>query len=340
MSPEAQLETPVALVLFRRPARTRRVFEAIRQVRPKRLFLIADGPRSGDAEESRGCEAARAAVADVDWRCEVTRDFAVENIGLKHRLPSGLDRVFREVDRAIVLEDDCLPERSFFRFCDELLVRYAEDERVMHVAGSQLLRDPPAWGASYHFSRYVHIWGWATWRRAWRHFDVELRQWSGLRRDEREQRLSSMFADESERRYWRYVWDGSPEIENWDAQWSYALLARRGLAVNPNRNLISNIGFGTDATNAIEDPFGIGGRALEGIRFPLEHPASVKPDAAADESASRFFRREEVAPATTPFRRRAWAAALRAGGRALDFVPAPVRPRIRHRDRKRRGPAG
>ena len=210
----------------------------------------------------------------------------------------------------------------------------------MHVAGSQLLREPPQRRASYHFSRYAHIWGWATWRRAWRHFDVELHGWHELGWDEREVRLREMFEHESERRYWSYVWDRSREIENWDAQWSYALLARRGLAANPNRNLISNVGFGTDATNAVEDPLGIAGRPLEGITFPLDDPGSVEADAAADAAASRFFRREENASARASLGRRAWAATLRAGGRALDLVPAPLRPRIRHRDRKPREPTG
>jgi hypothetical protein len=334
MTPEAQLETPVAFVLFRRPDRTKRVFEQIRRARPKRLFLIADGPRPGAAADQRDCEQARAVVETVDWPCEVTRDFATDNLGLTRRLPSGLDSVFAEVDRAIVLEDDCLPHETFFRFCDELLERYADDDRVMHVAGSQLLREPPAWTASYHFSRYVHIWGWATWRRAWGHFDLELRNWHELDRAEREKRLGSMFATDDERRYWRYVWDNSREIENWDAQWSYALLARDGLAANPNRNLISNVGFGTDATNALEDPFGIAARPLEGMRFPLAHPEAIARDADADAAASKLFRRREPAPPrTAPLRRRAWAAALRAGGRALDFVPERIRPKVRHRDR-------
>lgn len=326
-----RLETPIALVLFRRPDRTRLIFDEIRQARPTRLFLIADGPRG--PSEAAECEAARAVVEDVDWPCEVTRDYADENIGLRRRLPSGLDGVFAEVDRAIVLEDDCLPDRTFFRFCDELLERYAAEDRVMHVAGSQLLRDPPAGTASYHFSRYVHIWGWATWRRAWRRFDVELGDWHALDRPERDARLRSMFGGESERRYWRYVWDNSGAIENWDAQWSYAVLAGQGLAVNPNRNLISNVGFGEDATNAFEDPLGIAARPLEEIEFPLRHPAAIEPDAAADAAASFFFRREDPGAAKTPLGRRAWATTLRVGGRALDFVPDPIRPRIRHRDR-------
>jgi hypothetical protein len=329
-----QLQTPVALFLFKRPETTRRVFELIRGARPKRLFLIADGPRA--SEDRPGCEQARAVVDEVDWPCEVTRDFAADNIGLKHRIPSGIDAAFREVDRAILLEDDCLPHPTFFRYCDELLDRYAEDARVMHIAGSQLLCLSPA-DSSYHFSRYVHIWGWATWRRAWRHFDVELRDWHGLDSDSRQARLRSMFAEESERRHWRYVWDHSREIENWDAQWSYALLAREGLAATPNSNLISNIGFGRDATNAAEDPFGIAARPLEGMSFPLTHPASVERDDAADDAASRFFRLAGPPAAKPALRQRALAATLRAGGRALDFVPAPIRPRIRHRDRK--GPA-
>jgi hypothetical protein len=330
-----QLETPVAIVVFRRPDRTRRLLDAVRQARPKRLFLIADGPRAGMAEEATACEQARAVVEDIDWPCQVTRDYADSNIGLKRRIPTGLDAIFGEVDRAIVLEDDCLPHETFFPFCEELLERYAAEDRVMHVAGSQLLREPPPWTASYHFSRYVHIWGWATWRRAWRHFDVELREWHELDRGEREYRLSSMFADESERAHWRYVWDHSPEIENWDAQWSYALLARGGLAANPNRNLISNVGFGEEATNATEDPLGIAARLLEGIEFPLEHPRAIEADEAADVAASRFFRRDQPAPPPrAPLPERAWAATLRAGGRALDFVPEKIRPRIRHRDRR------
>jgi hypothetical protein len=337
----AQLDTPVAFFLYRRPERSRLIFEQIRRARPKRLFLIADGPRS--PEDRADCERARAVVEEIDWPCDVTRDFADENLGLKHRIPSGIDGVFREVDRAILLEDDCLPDATFFRFCDELLERYADEKRVMHVAGSQLLPRPAGGSESYHFSRYVHIWGWATWRRAWRHFDVELREWHGLDRREREARLRSTFAEDSERRYWRYVWDNSSEIENWDAQWSYALLSREGLAANPNRNLISNIGFGTDATNAIEDPFEIAARPLEGMEFPLRHPKSIERDAAADAAASSllFRRGEPPKPAKVPLRRRAWAATLRAGGRALDFVPAPIRPKIRHRDRQRpREPAG
>ncbi len=327
------MRSAVALILFRRPDQTARVYERIREARPPKLFLIADGPRPGNEDDARACEETRAVVERVDWPCEVVRDFADVNLGVKRRIPSGLDRVFEQVEEAIILEDDCLPHPTFFPYCDELLDHYREDERVVHISGSQLLRQVPA-GASYHFSRYVHIWGWATWRRAWRLFDVDLPDWHAASRAERRTRLRRLFDTDDERRHWRFVWDRSDEIDNWDAQWSYVGLSRDLLAVNPNRNLISNIGFGEQATSATADPLGIAGRPLEGISLPLEHPSKVRRDLAADAAASELFRRPRHV------RRQAVDGLLRAGGRALDFVPEPIRPKIRYRDRAGQADSG
>src|SRR3954453_1153033 len=165
------LETAVALLLFRRPEETARVFERIREARPRKLFLVADGPRPGNEEDAQGCEQARAVVERVDWPCDVVRDFADENLGLKKRIPRGLHRVFGEAPEAIILEDDCLPHPSFFRYCAELLERYRDDERVMMISGDNFQGGRRRTPDSYYFSRYVHSWGWATWRRAWQHFD-------------------------------------------------------------------------------------------------------------------------------------------------------------------------
>jgi hypothetical protein len=328
------MHTAVALILFRRAEYTAMVFERIRGARPRKLFLIADGPQPGNADDARGCEQARAVVERVDWPCDVVRDFADENLGLKRRIPSGLDRVFEEVEEAIILEDDCLPHPSFFPYCEELLARYRDDERVVHISGSQLLPQPPTEG-SYHFSRGPAIWGWATWRRAWRLFDVDLTDWHALTKRERKARLRRMFEEAAEQRHWGFVWDHSPEIDNWDAQWAYVALSRGLLSINPNRNLISNIGFGEEATNATDDPLGIARRPLEGTSFPLVHPPQVRRNVAADRAASQLFRRP---------REELWQRAvygfLRAGGRALDFVPEPIRPKIRHRDRLRRANSG
>jgi hypothetical protein len=328
------METAVALILFRRPELTAQVFERIREARPPKLFLIADGPRPGDQEDARLCREARAAVEEVDWPCEVVRDFADQNLGLKRRIPSGLDGVFDRVEEAIILEDDCLPDPSFFPYCEELLERYRDDERVVHISGSQLLPKPPGrW--SYHFSRGPAVWGWATWRRAWRLFDVELTEWHAMSRRQRKTRLREMFEEEGEQRHWGFVWDNSREIDNWDAQWSYVALSREKLAIHPNRNLISNVGFGDQATNATDDPHGIARRPLQGISFPLEHPPEVSRDAEADRLASHLFRR----PKHERLRRAAYRV-LQAGGNALDYVPEPIRPKIRHRDRAGRAESG
>jgi hypothetical protein len=325
-------------LFFRRPEPTARVFERIREARPPRLYLIADGPRPELDDDESLSEATRAAVEKVDWPCEVIRDYSDRNLGMQERTVSGIDLTFEQEEQAIILEDDCLPHPSFFRWCEEMLERYRDEERVMHISGSQLMPQGSANGASYYFSRYVHVWGWATWRRAWRLYDDDLTDWHGKPEREREAQLRRMYAEESERRYWRYVWNNSGRIDTWDSLWSYAVQSRDRYAANPNRNLISNIGFGAEATYAIEDALGIAARPLEGMEFPLTHPPSISRDAETDARASELFYRHPEPPAE-PSRLylafdRARDRVLRAGGRVLDFVPERIRPRIRHRDRR------
>jgi hypothetical protein len=333
------MKTAVMFLFWRRPEPTAKVFERIRKARPPKLFLIADGPRPGIAADERECEETRATVERVDWPCEVIRDYTDRNLGMQERTVTGIDRLFEDEERGIILEDDCLPHPTFFRWCEEMLERYRDDERVMHVSGSQLLPEAPDNGASYYFSRYVHVWGWASWRRAWRLYDDELTDWHGKTEAEREAQLRRMYSEESERRYWRYVWNNSEEIDTWDSLWSYAVQSGGYCAVNPNRNMITNVGFGQEATNAIEDPFGIAARPLEGITFPITHPPAVERDTEIDARMSLLVYRlpEPPPPPRAPLPFRVRNAILRAGGRALDFVPEPIRPRIRHRDRQASG---
>jgi hypothetical protein len=332
------LKTAVMFLFFRRPEPTARVFERIREARPPKLYLIADGPRPEVADDEPLAEATRAVVERVDWPCEVIRDYSERNLGMQRRTVTGIDLILEQEGEGIILEDDCLPHPTFFRWCEEMLDRYRDDERVMHISGSQLLPRASGNGASYYFSRYVHVWGWATWQRAWAWYDNDLTDWHSKSEKEREAQLRRMYDEESERRYWRYVWNNSERIDTWDSLWSYVVQSRGLLAANPNTNLISNIGFGDEATNAIEDPFGIADRPLEGMDFPLVHPPSIGRDRETDARVSRSFYRHPEPPAG-PSRLyltfdRARDRALRAGGRALDFVPERIRPRIRHRDRR------
>lgn len=242
------LTTPVAFLIFNRPELTATVFAAIARARPRRLLVVADGPRND--EEAEACERTRAVVRSVDWDCEVLTNFAERNLGCKRRVSSGLDWVFERVEEAIILEDDCLPAPSFFPFCAELLERYREDERVMHVGGDNFQRGASRTEAGYYFSRYSHIWGWASWRRAWRHYDVEMRTWPESR-----PLIRGLFADTAEADFWADIFDRvhAGEIDTWDYQWLYACWSQSGLAVVPRVNLVSNLGFGPGATHTREE---------------------------------------------------------------------------------------
>jgi hypothetical protein len=326
-------------VFFRRPAEAARTFKRIREARPPRLYLISDGPRSHIADDERWVEKTRAVVERVDWDCEVVRDYSERNLGVRKRIVTGIDLAFEREEQAILLEDDCLPHPTFFRWCEEMLERYRDEERVMHISGSQLLPGGASSNrASYYFSRYAHVWGWATWRRAWRLYDDDLTDWHGKSEAEREAQLRRMYSEEGERRYWRYVWNNSELIDTWDSLWSHAVQSRGRYAANPNTNLISNVGFGAEATTATENPFGIANRLLEGMAFPLIHPTSISRDAETDDRMSELVYRHPEPPKEPSRLYKTFDLvrdrALRAGGRALDFVPEPIRPRIRHRDRR------
>src|SRR5690606_22599342 len=166
---------PVAFLVYKRPDCTREVFARIRAARPTRLFVIADGPKDKPGE-AEACREVRRIVSDVDWDCEVSIDAADVNLGLRRRVSGGLDWVFRQSETAIILEDDCIPSPSFFRFCDELLDRYRDEPRVMTICGSNYLGRLDT-DTSYVFTVRCALWGWATWRRAWETYDVDLASW-------------------------------------------------------------------------------------------------------------------------------------------------------------------
>ena len=277
---EGPLDVPVALVIFNRADVTRQVFARIREVRPKRLFVIGDGPRF-PAEQAR-CDAARAEIR-VDWPCEVGMLYADANLGCKTRPASGIDWVFSQVDEAIVLEDDCLPAVSFFGFCRNLLRRYRDDERVMCIGGTSLYPgEPSREDASYYFARYGATWGWATWKRAWGYYDVNLRDWPSVKKSSG---LDDVFATREERWFWTDLFDRQHdgEISGWDYQWLYARLLRSGLTAAPTQNLVTNLGFRPDATHTARVPKVFDPSRSHGELVEIHHPRHVVPSRAVDE---------------------------------------------------------
>jgi hypothetical protein len=275
---ETHLRAPVAFFVFNRPDTTIRVFEAIAATKPPKLLVVADGPRRDRTSEAALCRQVRSTIERVDWDCEVLTNFSDENLGCRQRIATGLDWVFQTVEEAVVLEDDCLPHPSFFEFCDELLERYRDDERVMGISGDNF-QPRRLTQASYYFSRFTHVWGWATWRRAWRHYDERMRLWPAFR----EARALEAVVHPRSVGYWSDVLNGVYEnrIDTWDYQWTFACWTQGGLTILPAVNLVSNIGFRTDATHTTAASALAELPAFE-MPFPLTHPSFVLPDLQAD----------------------------------------------------------
>jgi hypothetical protein len=280
--------SPVAFLIFNRPEPTAVVFARIRQARPRKLLLVGDGPRADRADDAPRCAAARDVVLKgIDWPCELLTNLSETNLGCRNRVSSGLDWVFSQVDEAIVLEDDCLPDPTLFRFFDQMLARYRDDLRIMMISGFNPI--PDGWKSAsqqYHFSFVGSIWGWASWRRAWRHYDLDMRLWENL---EIRERIKDVFAEPElyATRLPLYEKAHRGEIDTWDFQWSFARAIQSGLSVVPAVNLVTNIGFGEQATHTKRAH-----PALQAVpTAPMTFPIRLHDYVAVDREYDRAFTR-------------------------------------------------
>jgi len=262
------------MIIFNRPRQTRRVFAAIRQARPSRLFLIADGPRPDRPGEPELCRRARQIVSEVDWPCDVRSNFSADNMGCRRRVVSGLNWVFSLAEEAIILEDDCLPDPSFFLFCSELLARYRDERQIALISGHNAYAGSLQTGYSYFFSPMVAIWGWATWRRAWQDYDECLKAWPQLKNDGL---LRQILPGRKAVDYWTKVFDdmhGGTGPDTWDYQLVYSCWAKGRVTIVPSQNLIQNIGFGADATHTVTENPDYAIPAVQ-MQLPFRHPPEI-----------------------------------------------------------------
>lgn len=267
------METPVALLVFNRPHTTQKLFKAIRQAKPKKLFIIADGPRKDKPKESLLCEETRAIFSQIDWKCEVYKRYSDVNIGLKENVSSGINWVFENTEKAIILEDDCLPTPDFFKFCEENLDRYQHDKRIMMICGTNLLGEWKPNCQSYHFSYHQHCWGWATWKRAWSYYDSEMSLW---KKECFQNQLKHLVGNHQRYLSYKNRFDNvyTNKVSSWAIRWHYSCLTQSGMSIIPAVNLITNIGFGEDATNTQSKDL----RAFlptRKMQFPLQLPETV-----------------------------------------------------------------
>ena len=253
-----KIDVPVALVFFIRPCLLKKVFAAIRQARPRQLFLIQDGPRSGRADDEENIRACRAIVEDIDWECEVSRNYAEHNLGCGMRPYTGISWVFEHVDWAIILEDDCVPSQSFFTFCCELLDYYENDGRIGMISGLNHFGKCVCEG-SYFFAKSGANTGWATWKRVWEQYDYGFSYADGLDKRAIEQQFPSRRAARDRMSAWQKGRDrihNGDNVSFWDLQLEACKFAYNYTTIIPTKNLVTNIGTGKSSThNTLKSPF-------------------------------------------------------------------------------------
>ena len=277
------MTSPVLFLVFNRPETTWQVFEAIRTAKPRRLYIAADGPRLEREGERASCEEVRKIALEVDWECDVKTLFRDENLGCKIAVSEGLSWFFDHEDEGIILEDDCLPDQSFFSFCKDLLERYRNDTRIMAISGNNFQQGRKRTEYSYYFSRYFHCWGWATWKRAWKLYDGELIAWPEIQKNGFLYDIANGY--EPFVSYWSSIFDKcyAGEIDTWDYQYVLSCWKQSGLIVLPNINLVTNIGFGNEGTHTKGNTSKVANLPAYKIEFPLKHPPYIIRDMVADQ---------------------------------------------------------
>lgn len=243
--------TPILFLIFNRPDVTKIVFERIKQLKPAKLFIAADGPRAERINEYELCMQTRALVDNIDWPCEIKKLYRETNLGCGRAVSGAIHWFFNEVEEGIIIEDDILADTSFFYYCEELLAYYRNVPEIMQINGCNFQQGVQRGDGSYYFSAFPHVWGWATWRRAWKTYDFNL---SDVNYFYNLDKLSHYFRDKKMLANWYEIFFKMNQklIDTWDYQWNYAIWSNKGKVITPNENLISNIGFGPDATHTLE----------------------------------------------------------------------------------------
>ncbi|SEM62775.1 hypothetical protein SAMN04488505_105230 [Chitinophaga rupis] len=275
-----KVQSAVLMLIFKRPDTTQQVFDQVKAVRPDRLYVAADGPREGHPTDAALCAQTRDIIKQVDWPCTVRTLFRDQNLGSMQAPASGITWFFEQEEEGIILEDDCLPNTSFFYFCDAMLEKYRHDTRMFVVTGTNS-QDGQTWGpASYYFSRHSSIWGWASWRRVWQQYDVDLRAY---KQEDVKPQLQKIFNDPFLVDIWVNIFETVQQhrVQAWDHQLQLITLFENGLCITPNVNLISNIGFREDATHTFSKDSHNANRPTQQLTNII-HPTYIMPETDAD----------------------------------------------------------
>ena len=286
--PPNPLNTAILFLVFNRLDTTKKVFKAIRQAKPPRLYIAADGARANKKGELKNVHAVRDYIMqNVDWDCDIRTLFRDQNLGCKYAVGGAITWFFENEEHGIILEDDCLPSQSFFWYCEELLDKYKEDKSIYLISADS--RGPDSFGMKedYGFCKYPMIWGWASWARAWKDYDPELNDWPIHSKD----LPASISTYKPTVKFWKKMFQEMYEkkVDTWDYQFSYLLLKNKGKCIVPKFNLVSNVGFGNDATHTFDAESENANRK----RYEINIPLKFSPNSESEKKINKYYDRNE-----------------------------------------------
>ncbi|NCN11198.1 MAG: glycosyl transferase [Leptospira sp.] len=281
------MKIPILLIAFNRPELTKKVIDAIRTYKPDRLYFAVNSYRVNLNEELTKVEKVKSLIKEIDWKCNVSTLFRNEHLLLKYSVSSAINWFFENEDMGIILEDDIVPDSSFFLFCEELLIRYKDNEKIGMISANNFSFGKNKIDTSYYFSIYSHIWGWASWRRAWQGYDVDMIEYQNFKKNKL---LEKLFNDQNEINFWYDMFDkvAFDNFNTWDFQWVFHNMKSNRLNIMPSVNLIENLGFGIDASHTHEAGV-YKNLKKEQLIFPLTHPPDINQDIQSDAFSKKLL---------------------------------------------------
>ena len=273
---------PVIVLLFNRPYETKKLFESLSKLKPQKLYINQDGPRKNFFKDLEMCNKVRDIALNPDWDCDVFSNINENNQGCRKSVSSGLNWFFEKEEFGIILEDDCIPSKSFFNFSKKLLDRYKLNKSISVISGSNFQKENKIIGsADYYYSKYAHCWGWSSWRRAWKLYDKNLSFWPDWKNSTQ---WKTFHQDKLEQKYWTKIFDKvyDNQIDSWAYIWQASVWYNEGITVTPNKNLILNIGFNKDATHTNIQDKNISNNPIKEINEDIKSPDHIQINNTAD----------------------------------------------------------
>ena len=270
---------PVLLTCWKRPEKVLKVIEALKVISPKKIYVSCDGPNInilGNREKVE--ETKKVILENINWDCNLSTKFFTENNGCRIAMTKAINWFFNYEMEGIIIEDDCIPSEEFFVFFLELLKRYRFNNEIWSISGTNFQDGQWRGDGSYYFSKYFQCWGWATWRDRWQNMDSDLDGW----KEYKENTFNNTFFNNKEKRYWSNIFNTllyENKPDSWAYRWAFTCFKNQGLTIIPNKNLVQNIGFDTEATNTA---FNLNNLKIEKGLIPLIHPNYILRDEIAD----------------------------------------------------------